>query len=335
MTPTQQSLGHKCRIYDLGPTRVRVDAECSLLLDGFEWFLGERGSGSPMADHTFAIALRTGVPEPIPAGAETLYDGPLHAEGRCVFSRKGPLYFMAFPGETRMVIDQRARRADAVISPDHHERAHGSIVPIAIEFALDIEDQQVVHAAGLSLPGQDGMILVSAPSGTGKTTSALALARSGLSLAADDVMVLRRAGSRILAWGLPRALHIHRETAGLLPWLTLPTQWNDDGEQAVPRSALRQVLALEDRELPVSRLFLLRRGEGLAIEPMTKADALSALMADNVRGSTAGITPLQQRRLEMLADLVRTVPSYCMTVPHGLSGMESVAGRLMQQEVLK
>lgn len=312
------------RSYDLGPTRLAVTAEHEGLLEGFERFLGERG-GPDIVAPTFSVAIRADEPEPLPADAERLYSGPLPNEGACDFARVGQTYFMSFPGEARMVVDPQARRAEIVVSRDRPWRAHGSMVPIAVEFALDLEDQQVVHAAGLSLPGEGGMVLVSAPSGTGKTTTALALARCGLPLAADDVVVLRRESASIVAWGLPRALHVHRDTAAMLPWLKLQPEWNDEGEQMVRRRRLAPAVALEDRELPVTRLVLLQRGERTVIEPLEATEMLAALAADNVRGSTSGLTPLQERRFTMLANLVRAVPACRVTIAPGLSGIRTIA----------
>lgn len=319
------------RHYDLGPSQLVVEAVDGSLLDGFEYLLGDRGRPAAAAP-TFSITIRTGEPEALPADAELLYRGPLLDEGVCEFARMGQTHFISFPGEARMVVDPGARRAEIVVSPDHRVRAFGSLVPIAVEFALDMEDQQAVHAAGLALPGGKGMVVISAPSGTGKTTTALALARCGLPFAADDVMVLRRAGGEgraaIVAWGLPRALNVHRDTAAMLPWLDLEPQWNQNGEQNVPRRRLAEKLALEDGELPVTRLVLLRRGDRAAVEPLDATEMLAALAADNVRASAAGLTPLQARRFAMLADLVRTVPACLVTVPDGLSAVVEIAERL-------
>ena len=94
---------------------------------------------------------------------------------------------MVFHGEALMVVDLPARRSEITVLPNYLWRAHGSMVPIVVEFALDLDDHQVVHATGLSLPKKEGMVLISAPSGTGKTTTALALARCGLRLAIEPM----------------------------------------------------------------------------------------------------------------------------------------------------
>ncbi len=317
------------RYYDLGATQLAVAAERDVLLEGFERFLGERRQLEPVSC-TFSVTIREDEPRQMPADAEVLYGGPLPDEGMCDFARAGQTYFMSFPGEARMTVDLRARTADIVVSPARPWRACGSMVPIVVEFALDLEDQHVVHAAGLSVPGKDGMVLVCAPSGTGKTTTALALAKHGLPFAADDIVVLRREKGVIRAWGLPRALHVHRNTAAMLPWLGLPPKWDDEGEQMVPRHRIGSAVVLENRELPVIQLVVLQRDDHTAIEPLDSTEMLAALAADNVRSSASGLTPLQQRRFAILADLARSASSNKVTIAPGLSSIEALAGWLIK-----
>jgi hypothetical protein len=313
--------------YDLGEGTLAVAAERRDLLDGFEHFLGGRRLGKPAAP-TVVVSIRVGVPAPPPPQAETLYSGPLLEEGECLFARSGETYFMAFPGEASLEITPLSGRAEMIVSPAHPRRATGSMAAIAIEFAYDHSGQQLLHAAGLALPEQGGMILVSAPSGTGKTTTALALARCGFALAADDVVALRREGTRLMARGLPRALNVHRKTLDMLPWIPVGGDWRDNGEQSLSWRQLTGTVALENRELPVSRLVLLRRGSVSTVEPVAATDALVALAADNVRGSLAGLTPLQSRRFAMLAEMAREVPACCVQLASGLAGLETIAEEL-------
>ena len=61
---------------------------------------------------------------------------------------------------------------------------------------------------------------------------------------------------------------------------------------------------------------------------MIRKIALAALAADNVRGSLAGLTPLQSRRFAMLAEMARTIPACSVQLADGLAGVESVAETL-------
>jgi hypothetical protein len=313
--------------YDLGSATLAVEAGNCGLLDGFEHFLGERRLDRASAP-SFSVSVLVGEPEASPPGAETLYEGPLPQEGECTLVRAGEVYFMAFPGEASMGVDTAAGRAAIVVSPGHARRAAGGLTALAIEFAHDHVGQQLVHAAGLALGEGRGMVLISAPSGTGKTTTALALAHGGLAFAADDVLALSRRPSGIAARGLPRALNVHRRTAAMLPWLEVGGHWNDNDEQPLPWRRLADVVALERGELPVERLVLLRRGDVSAIEPLAAADMLAALAADNVRGSLAGLTPLNRRRFAMLGELARTVPACRLTLAEGLAGIGTIAEAL-------
>lgn len=313
--------------YDLGEGTLAVTAERADLLAGFEHFLAARRLNNP-AEPTVFVYIRVGAPTLPPRGAVKLYSGSLLEEGECFFARLGDTYFMIFPGEASLEIDSLSGRAEMIVSPDHPKRATGSMAAIAIEFAYDHGGQQLLHTAGLALPEQGGMILVSAPSGTGKTTTALALARCGFSFAADDVVALRREGSRLMARGLPRALNVHRRTLAMLPWLPVGDDWRGNGEQSLPLSRLTGVIPLEDRELPISRLVLLRRGAVSAVEPLSATEALAALAADNVRGSLAGLIPLQNRRFAMLTEMARATPACSVQVADGLAGLESVAETL-------
>ena len=80
---------------------------------------------------------------------------------------------------------------------------------------LAAQSQHLLHGAAVVDPGSDEVIALFAPSGIGKTTTALALARSGLHLAADDALVLSVRQNVPLIWGIPRRLKISQKTASM------------------------------------------------------------------------------------------------------------------------
>ena len=62
-------------------------------------------------------------------------------------------------------------------------------------------------------------VVITAPSNTGKTTTALALAGSGWRLLGDDVTYVRPPNLGTAVWGFPRACNIRPGTLQLMPWL--------------------------------------------------------------------------------------------------------------------
>ena len=179
---------------------------------------------------------------------------------------------------------------------------------LVLDAAIDASGQFMLHAAGLTLPGSEAQVLIFAESGTGKTTTSLALADSGFGLCTDNSMVIRLDGSATSGWGLPRDLKVHHNTARMMPWLKpyLNGKWNDEGEQAVTRAALADRIRIETAaRRPVAGIFFLQRGEGVksAAAPLGQTDTLVSLAADNVRTGQTGLLASHRRRFAGLAGL--------------------------------
>lgn len=313
--------------YDLEATVLEVYADNSRFLEGIEHFIGERRMAVPRAA-TFRLDIARGIPSPPEDGAEILYQGPLLDEGVCIFGRIRDAYVLNSPSAATLNIFPEARTAQLIVAESGLAHARGNMIALALEFALDADGQHVVHCAGVSLPDSDRAVLLCAPSGTGKTTTALALARDGFPLAADDAMVLRMGGNGIHAWGLPRALKVHRKTVQMLPFLTGVTAegWDENNEQAVERARLEGLVPIDRRNLRVTEILLLSRkgsGEG-RLRPMPKAEMLAALAADNVRRANAGLTPLQARRYAMLAAAVNNASTFELELPQRMTHLTDI-----------
>lgn len=177
---------------------------------------------------------------------------------------------------------------------------------------LAAHSQHLLHGAAVVDPRSDGVIALFAPSGTGKTTTALALARSGLHLAADDALVLSVRRNVPLIWGIPRRLKISQNTASMLPWLSpcLTEHWTD-GEQAIDRDALAPLVALA-RPVPrrVGRVIVLTapNDQDHILTPMAKPDALTRIAHDNFRIAPGGVEPAKAAAFAALSTLIATTP---------------------------
>ena len=234
------------RNFDLIGSVLRVESEDERLIDRFATLL--RGlsietGGKP----AFTLTIREGTPPPIPASASIIYEGPVFWEGDCVYASTEAQLHLSFPDKLSMVIDPATNSAEIIVASDSVSRVSATAGMLVLDAAIDASGQFMLHAAGLTLPGRDAQVLVFAQSGTGKTTTSLALGDSGFGLCTDDSMVIRVDGSKATGWGLPRDLKVHRNTAEMMPWLKpyLQGNWNDEGEQAVTRAALSDRIRVE------------------------------------------------------------------------------------------
>ena len=309
--------------FDLMGPVLRVEADEEHLIHPFAALL--RGLRIETdKEPAFTLTVREGTPEPIPASASIVYEGPVFREGDCIYADKDSQLHLSFPDRLSLVIDPVRKAAEITAAPDSISRVGAAAGMLVLDAAIDASGQFMLHAAGLTLPGSEAQVLIFAESGTGKTTTSLALADSGFGFCTDDSMVIRLDGSATSGWGLPRDLKVHHNTARMMPWLKpyLNGKWNDEGEQAVTRAALGDRIRIETAaRRPVAGIFFLQRGEGVksAAAPLGQTDTLVSLAADNVRTSRTGLLASHRRRFAGLAGLASSAPTFKVTVgsdPH-------------------
>jgi hypothetical protein len=253
----------------------------------------------------------------IPASSDLIWQGPL-------------------PEGLESVLSERdGRRSLTVISQctmTHLAESHSTLIQVAsagtnairgtaafwlIDEILAERSQFLLHGACLVRPGTEEAIAIFAPSGTGKTTTALALARNGLALATDDALVLENTKAGSLIWGIPRPIKVHQRTAGFLPWLQpVLKAWQ----------AEEQVLTLEEIEPVIQRasatqrrcaaVVVLARPNAVdhRVESIAKADALTLILSDNVRKAPAGVDANGQATFAAAALLVTRTPTVVLSV---------------------
>lgn len=304
--------------FDLMGPVIRVEADDAELIDRFGSLL--RGlaletNGKP----AFTLTIRQGTPEPIPASAEPIYEGPIFWEGDCIYAADGQRLRLLFPDKVSLRIDPDGKSAEIVVAPDYVRRVGATAGMLALDAAIDASGQFLLHAAGLTLPGSDAQVLVFAQSGTGKTTTSLALAEQGFGLCTDDSMVIRLDENAVTGWGLPRDLKVHRNTAEMMPWVKpyLTGKWSDEDEQAVTRAVLSESIRVEKTaRRPVAGVFLLERGDVVesVAAPLGQTDTLVSLTADNVRTGKTGLLASHRRRFAGLAGLASKAPTFKVTV---------------------
>jgi hypothetical protein len=255
---------------------------------------------------TLTIAAQDGDPDP--KGALPLAEGPLPEGPQARLFATSDGLLLVVPG--RLSLRVSGREARIGVAQGGEPLIGGTPGIVVIEAAAGLSGQALVHAAALTLPGRDSALLLAAPSGAGKTTSALALALGGFGLLTDDAAMLRPTDGGVTVWGLPRGLKVHRATLGLLPALAplLGEAWDAAGEQPLSRARLTGLVALpEPSPVPVGVVVFVgpRRGApGHELRPLPRAEVLLRLAADNLGRGPAGVPETERRRWAVLSAAV-------------------------------
>lgn len=262
----------------------------------------------PAGAPVFTLTIAAQDADPDPQGALPLAEGPLPEgpEARLFSTADGLLLLV--PGRLSLRVSGQAAHIGVV--PGGESLIGGTPGIVAIEAAASLAGQALVHAAALTLPGRDSALLLAAPSGAGKTTSALALALGGFGLLTDDAAMLRPTPAGVTVWGLPRGLKVHRATLGLLPALAplLGDVWDAAGEQPLPRARLAGLVPLpEASPVPVGAVVFVgsrRSAPGHELRPLPRAEVLLRLAADNLGRGPAGLPATERRRWAVLSAAV-------------------------------
>lgn len=162
-----------------------------------------------------------------------------------------------------------------------------------------------VHASAVA--AGNGVLMICAPTGAGKSTLALALALSGMELLADD-MVFIRVDEKPTVCGLTEELDVTPESALLFPVLAHRTRHAPPDGWPKHRLAPERLGSIRMGALgiPLALLFLDKQHEGPPrFESLAPADALLEL-APNVLLTEPSAT---QAHLHALGAVAHAVPS--------------------------
>lgn len=302
--------------YDLKGQVISISASRADLWPSFDLMLGTLRMAGPVEPGFRVNIVETSALRESPAG-KLAFDGEVPEDGHCRLIDGGGIVHLIFPGLQTVAINADEGWAEIHVHPD--AKVKWTLLMMVLDAALDAGGQHMLHTAGLTLPGREVLVLIHAPSGTGKSTTSLALASQGFGLCSDDVMILKLASGGITAWGLPRKVKVHRHTAAMLPFVApcLGDKWDANGEQAVSLERLAEIVRIEETaDRPVAALLHLARSPDAQtrLVPMARTDAMVALAADNVRTGMTGLLPAQKRRMATIAMLVKAVPTFTLEV---------------------
>lgn len=253
---------------------------------------------------------------------------PMTWEGDFLEKRAGRVYeggmveVVEVVGHGYVAIDHGAARAEAVMKAGSEEAFAFTPVMNVLDASLKSAGMNLLHGACLTIPNRSGALAICAPSGFGKTTTSLALARGGFGLVSDDASVIGGGADGLLIWGLPRRLKVHRKTAAMMPWIgDLPDTWNEEDEQPVTMDSLREAATVAEPQ-PTRLAAVIMIGERSAgdhrLTRLSKAEALVRIAQDNVSNSVTGVKAWNRRHFETVAAMLRSVPVFELRAGPGL-----------------
>jgi hypothetical protein len=120
-------------------------------------------------------------------------------DGEVIFQIEaaGEAYRFRGPAYGTTVLSGAGTEVDGAPGEEGFEGWQRLLVAQVLPFAAALQGLEVLHAGAVVVGGE--AVALSGPSGSGKTSLALALARRGAELLADDVLAIERAGEELLA----------------------------------------------------------------------------------------------------------------------------------------
>jgi hypothetical protein len=177
-----------------------------------------------------------------------------------------------------------------------------------------------LHAACLAVPRRGSWrgVVLSAPSNTGKTTTALALADNGWRLLGDDITYVRPPHLGSSVWGFPRSCHVRPGTLSLLPWVAQIELGAPDAEGArsLPLTRLGERSWVDAPWLPPSLVIVLAPPNRRAtrIEHIDRAEALSYVGSESIDATPEACNDDAARDFVNLGRLVCATPACRLSV---------------------
>jgi hypothetical protein len=183
-----------------------------------------------------------------------------------------------------------------------------------------------MHAAAFSLDGK--AILISGTSGTGKSTLAITLLRSGFGYLSEDMVFLRRRLDGLEVVGFPEDVDVSDQTISFFPEL--------DFLKGYPKASgwpKRQVLADEVYQAELVRAARPRvivipqiaHRETSAVRPIDADDALLEIVSNVLLTEGRAC----QRHLDILTELVRQTPCYRLETGRDFDRIHLLLGDLL------
>jgi Coenzyme PQQ synthesis protein D (PqqD) len=190
---------------------------------------------------------------------------------------------------------------------------------------LALRGIHLLHASAVELSGS--LLVITGPSGAGKTTSARAFARTGARLVSEDLLVFEPAspGSRAITTG----------EAMIRAWVAEQSA-KLAGRPDEPIDCRDLIRCVEGPRVGISAIWIIdaarRAGDQIQLEQLRPVDALVALMESVYFASSDAQT--WDDRFESLRHLTTSAAPSQATIPDGLGPLEAAVELFLQSEMI-
>ncbi len=256
-------------------------------------------------------------------------------EVELAISRRGARRRIELPGRAVLDFDIDAGWAQLAVPGTANDAAKWFLLLRLVCDSLTRGGHSFVHAACLAVPrhGEWQGVVLSAPSNTGKTTTALALANSGWRLLGDDVTYVRPPHQGSSVWGFPRACHVRPGSYAMLPWLE-ELECSPPGAEGVRKLTLEK---LEHRGwvdgpwLRPALVVILEKPNRRTtrVEPIDRVDALSCLGGESINAAPEPCNEDAARDFVTMGRLVCAAPACRLSVGPDVTDVAAKLGQFM------
>ncbi len=277
------------RSYNIHGLSLLVEATAVEAIREVDTLLSEFSSDLGKGPNCF-ISIRPDFTEEreFPSSIHVLWDGNLPEGIHATYCGDETRRWIKLHGLSLACFDLASCRAEISYKPGGQWcLISGNILPILAEF-LRQADHHMIHAATLLMNAHSDLaVVISGACGTGKTTTALALANSGMKIVSDDISFVTGVGispgsPRI--WGLLPRLKVCRPSLELLPRIKDLGPPGIEGAHEVyfNPGTVRATGACSSMK-PSAIIFLgERNAEGHRIKPLSRVAALGLLARENL-----------------------------------------------------